>query len=340
MPIIQPGRADVHVNRPLTSVANAYWLNSEDFVWDKVFPIVPVPKQSDLYYNLDPNRDMNRDDLTERAPITESDGTTFDLSTSPFYVRKYSQHMDIADEIRANADDPIDMDMLTTRMLTQKYLLKGETLWATAYFTQSSPGDVWTFDVDGVSSSPTAAGSFDPTSAGNNDVLQWNDASSTPIEDIRRGKRYIKSRTGLAANTLVLQETVYDTLLDHPDIVGRIDRGQTSGAAMANKVTLADLFEVDRVLVMGSTKNSAQKGATPSMGFIGGKNALLMHVAPAPSQWTASAGYVFDWTAAPNRGIRKFRLDLKDADRIEITRYFAFQKVGAELGYFFNGIVA
>lgn len=342
MPIIQPGRADVHVNRPLTSISVAYRLNTDDFVAEKVFPVVPVQKQSDLYFVVDPAGDMFRDDMTERAPATESDGDTFNLSTSPYFARKYSLHHDVPDEIRDNTDAPLDMDRMVTLDLTGKQLLKREVIFNSTYFTQSgAPGTVWTFKVDGVASSPTAAGSFDPTNASNNDVLQWNDASSTPIEDIRRAKRYVKERTGMTPNTLTLSQQVYDTLLDHPDIVARIDRGQTSGAAMANRQTLAQLFEVSQVLVMGGVKNTAAKGtATKAMSFIGGKNALLTYSASAPGLYTASAGYWFDWQNGRARGIRKFRMELKDADRIEITDYICAKIIGADLGYFFSGIVA
>lgn len=338
--IIQPGRADVHVNRPLTNISVAYMLNQDDFVADKVFPLVPVTKQSDLYFSLDDNQDLLRDEMTERAPATESDGMTYNLSTNPYFARKYSIHLDVADEVRDNADDPLNMDQMTTLALTQKAMLRREVLWTSTFFTQTAPGTVWTFEVDGVSSSPTAAASFDPTNASNNDKLQWNDASSTPIEDIRQGKRYVQMRRGIRPNTLVLQQIVYDALLDHPDIVGRIDRGQTTGAAMANRQTLAQLFELDNIYVMGSVKNSANKGATASIGFIGGKNALLCYVAPKPGLWVASAGYQFDWQNGRSRGIRKFRMDLKDADRLEITNYLAPKKIASDLGYFFYGIVA
>jgi len=340
MPIIQPGRADVHVNRPLTSISIAYMLNTDDFVAGKTFPVVPVDKQSDLYYVVDAEREMLRDIMQERAPATESDGMTFKLSTNPYFARKYSLHHDIPDEVRDNADDPLDMDQMTTQALTQSALIRREVLFNTSFFTAGNPGDTWTFDVDGVSSGASTAAAFDPTDNANNQKLQWNDAASTPIEDIRQGKRYVKARTGLRPNVLTLQETVYDTLLDHPDIVGRIDRGQTSGAAMANRVTLAQLFEVDEVLVMGGVKNSAQKGATASIGFIGGKNALLSYRPPAPGRMVASAGYWFDWKNGRARGIRKFRMELKDADRLEYTDYMAPTKIGADLGYFFGAIVA
>ena len=69
---------------------------------------------------------------------------------------------------------------------------------------------------------------------------------------------------------------------DHPDIVGRIDRGQTAGTAIVMRQNLAALFEMQEVLVMDAIYNSAIEGASNSHGFIGGKHALLAYRAPSP----------------------------------------------------------
>ena len=45
-----PTQADVHINVPLTNVSVAYMQSSSSFIADKVFPKVPVNKQSDLYW--------------------------------------------------------------------------------------------------------------------------------------------------------------------------------------------------------------------------------------------------------------------------------------------------
>ena len=47
MPFILPSRGDVHVNRPLTNISIAFLQTQEAFVADRVFPNIPVTKQSD-----------------------------------------------------------------------------------------------------------------------------------------------------------------------------------------------------------------------------------------------------------------------------------------------------
>ena len=48
-----PTRSDVHVNAPLTNVSIAYVQDNNKFISSKVFPLVNVPKQSDLYFTYD-----------------------------------------------------------------------------------------------------------------------------------------------------------------------------------------------------------------------------------------------------------------------------------------------
>jgi len=340
---VQPSRSDVHINQPLSNISLAFLQDASNFVADRVFPNVPVSKQSDAYFTYD-RGNFNRDEMQMRAPGTESEGSGYGVANDTYYAAVRALHRNIPDQVRANADNPINLDREATLFLTHKALINREVNWVARYFPNShAPGDVWTFDVDGAGSA-TAAGSFDPTSAGNNDKVYWDDASSTPIEDVRQGKRFVLEETGFEPNTLTLGRAVYDALLDHPDIIGRLDRGQTSGPARAQRDSLAALFEVDQILVMDAIQNTANEGATNAHSFIGGKNALLTYSAPTPSLMTPSAGYTFGWTGLLGSNtfgmrIKRFRMDALESDRVEIDNAYDHKLVAADLGYYFGGIV-
>jgi hypothetical protein len=77
----QPTQGSVHVNRPLTMISVAYMQDQAEFIADKVFPVVPVDKQSDLYYVYTKN-DWFRDEAKPRAAGTESAGGGYNLSTT------------------------------------------------------------------------------------------------------------------------------------------------------------------------------------------------------------------------------------------------------------------
>lgn len=328
---MQPTPGDVHVNTPLTNISVAYMQNAANFIGTSAFPNIPVQKQSDRYYTFD-RGDFNRDEMQERAPGTESVGGGYNVDSTPtYYCRVYAFHKDVHDQMRANADSALQPDREATQFVSQKAMIKREKVWATAYFQSG----IWATDITGVAATPTG-----------NQELHWNDAASTPIESVRAAKRSVLEATGYEPNKLVLGKPVYDTLLDHPDIIDRLKYGQTAGApAMANRDKLAQLFEVDEIMVSKAIENTAAEGAAEASSFILGKHALLCYAAPSPGLQTPTAGYTFSWTGylgASSEGVRvkNFRMENLESDRIEIQMAFDCKLVGADLGYFWNGIVA
>lgn len=327
-----PTTSDVHVNAVLTTLSVAYRQDQSRFVADRVFPVVSVSKQSDRYFTY--NRgDFNRDEMQLRAPGTESAGAGYRLDNTPtYYCAEYSLHQDVPDEVIENADAVLNPLRDAAEFLTIKSLIKREKAFVANQFAAS----LWTSDFDGVASANSWSGGS---------VLQWNDANSTPIEDIRKAGTTVLERTGFMPNLLVLGKPVYDALIDHPDLVDRIKYGQTPGSpAIVNRQALAALFEVDRVEIMSAIENTAHEGATASHSFIGGKKALLCYAAPNPGLMTPSAGYTFQWSgrSGSNGGtrIRSFRLEQLNATRVEIECYFDQKLIAADLGFFFDTIVS
>lgn len=318
---IQPGRGDVHVNRPLTNISLAFMQDQTKFVADRVFPNVPVAKQSDLYFTYD-RGEFNRDEMQKRAPGAESAGGVYTLGEDNYFAHVWAFHKDVDDQVRGNADAPLNPDMEATEFVTTKALLKREKEWVASYFAPS----IWTTDT-----TPSTL---------------WDVATSTPIEDVRAAKRAVAASTGFEPNIFVAAREVYDTLLDHGDIVGRLDRGQTPGGpAMTNRQQLAALLEVEEVLVMNAIENTAPKGSAATHSFIGGSDdALLAYRAPNPGLMIPSGGYTFSWTGytgATQMGtrIKRMRIDTRNSDRIEIEQAFVQKLVAADLGVFFEDVL-
>ena len=330
MSIIHPGRGDVHVDRPLTQISEAFVQDRGLFVADRVFPILPVDKRSDLFFKFD-RGDFFRDELKRRAPATKAATVGYNLSTDSYSCDVWALAHDISDQIRSNADEPLQLERAATEMLTHKGMIRKDRAWAASYFVASQ----WTTDLAGVDSASPGAGQFG----------RWDRADSTPIEDIREAGDIVQGLTGLRPNKMVLQRQAYSALLDHPDIVGRLDRGQTQGPAVVMRQNLAALFELDEVLVLDGSYNAANEGAADDIQFIGGKHALLVHAARRPGLMTASAGYTFSWAGllgAGNSGqrIKRYRIEERAADRIEIEMAFDHKLVAPDLGVFFENAVS
>jgi hypothetical protein len=343
----QPSRSDVHVDAILTNVSVAFLQNPSAFVASRVFPDVPVLKASDKYFTY-ARANFNRDGMRKRAPATQSAGSGWNMSTDNYSCDVWALHHDIDDQIRANADNPLNLDREATEFLTLQSLIRKEKQFVADYMVDAAPGTTWSFSVDGVASSPTAAASFNPTDESNNQVLHWNDASSNPIEDVALGQQYVLQRTGMKPNKMVLGFPVWNVLKNHPDIIDRIKYSGGVGPsrpAVVTKEAVAALLEIDEVLVMESIENTADEGQTESNSFIGGKHALLVYAAPNPGLMIPSAGYTFSWSGFTGQGgmgtrMKRFRMEPESADRVEIEVAFDMKQVSIDLGYFFGAIVA
>lgn len=326
-----PLKSDVHVDKPLTNISIAYLQNATDFVASRVFPAVPVDKQSDKYFTFDRSY-FWRDEMKKRALSTESAGGGYDLSTGSYSCDLWALHRDIDDQIRANYDSPLDPDREAVEYLTQQRLIRQDKQFVTDYMTAS----VWSKDVTGVSTGETAGTS----------VRQWNDNNSTPIEDIEYYRNYMKQLTGFFPNKLVMGYEVWSKLKNHPDIIDRIKYGQTPGRpAMTTKQAIAELMEVDEIVIAQAVENTGAEGGTASYSYIVGKLALLVYAAPRPGLMTPSGGYIFTWSGLLGAGtmaqrIARYRADLIKSDRLEIETAFDMKCVSADLGVLFSALVA
>lgn len=318
----QPNSAQVHVNRPLTNISVAYVQDANQFIHRRAFPMVNVANKSDDYFIFTKSFWL-RTEAKKRAPSTESAGSGFDLTTSNYNCERYAVHQDLDDMILANQDAPLDLYRAATEFVTEQILLKAELDWQSAFFAAS----VWTGSTSGSDITPSTL---------------WDDAASTPIEDIKAQKIAIQEKTGKTPNKLVLGPEVWNKLSDHPDLIDRIKHTQKG---VLTRDLAAQLFEVDEVLVPAATRNTAGENATASMDFVFGKNALLVYAAPNPGLMTVSGGYVFNWTgylgaAAGGVQVSRIRADLLKSDRIEGEAAYAMKVVAADVGAFFSAAVS
>jgi hypothetical protein len=323
----QPTSNQVHVDAILTNISVAYMQRADNFIADKVFPVVPVDKQSDKYFKYTKN-DWLRDEAQVRADGTESVGSGYNITTDTYYADVYAIHKDVGDQTRANADAPINVDREAAEFVTHRLMLRREIQFVSDFMADG----VWGTSASGVASGPST-----------DEFIQWsNYTTSDPISNIEDGKEEILSVTGLEANTLVLSYEAFRILKHHPDLVDRIK--YTSSQTITEDM-LARMFDIDRVLVSRSIKATNNEGATEAYAFTQGKSACLLHVAPQPGLLTPSAGYTFQWTGVSGGlgqtiGTSSFRLESLRATRIESELAFDNKVVGADLGYFFKDCVA
>ena len=322
-----PTQSDLHVNVPLTNVSVAYLQNSNAYIADKVFPRVPVDKQSNLYTKYTKS-DWRRTDAQKRAPGTESPGVGWKVEHGQYFAQVYAVHKDIDDQTRANADSNFNLERESTEFVTNQLLLKRDIDWNARFFNSG----VWATE-----------------RAGGTDFTPWSDAASDPIGDVSQWQIDFRRLTGFKANKMVIGAEVMKALKNHPDIIDRIKYTQRG---IVTEDLIATLFDVDQLYVSYATlANTPQLNDGPSQDagatydFItNSKAALLCYSTSTPSLLTPTAGYTFTWNgylAGNSQGIRikRFRMEPIASDRVEAEMTYDMHVVADDMGAWISAAV-
>jgi hypothetical protein len=326
---MNPTPSDIYYQPLLTQISLGFVQNSQEFIADQVFPNIPVDAQGGAYRTFD-RADWLRSEAQLRAPGAESAGGGWRQSTDTFFAQVYAFHKDNDDQTLATWNNTAaqgdSMDIAATRYVTRQMLLKREATFVSKYFA----GGVWTTDQTGA------------TTVATNQFIQWDLANSTPINDVRNQRLAMGELTGFQPNVLVLGPRVFEVLVNHTQILSRI---QYTQAAFGSEELLARAFGVDRVLVPHPVQNTAKEGLTASYSFMYPRAALLVYAAPAPEIDMPSAGYTFSWrgyTGMNDMGarIKRFRLERNAVTRIEAEMAFDMKVVSTELGKYFATAVS
>ncbi len=326
MPMLTPSA--VHLDQPLTNLTIAYVQDQANFIADKVFPVVGVDRQSDKYYEYD-RANMNRTgDVAKLAPRTEVNRIGQTVSNSSYYADVYGLGMDFDEQTLANEDAALDIRASGAQTLVNRLMIHREEQFADTFFKAG----VW-----GTDSTPTNL---------------WSDyTNSTPIKDVTNARRTMQLKSGgFKPNTMVVGKEVRDVLINHPDILARLNGGATvNNTAMITDAKLAEIFEVENFYVMEAVKNTSVEGVAESNAFIGADHALLVHGPRNAGLMTPAAGLTFAWNNIPganNLGIsvESFSDDalkrMQVAEHIQVKMAYDMKVTGADLGYLFEQVIA
>lgn len=324
-----------HIDRALTNFSVAYQQNATNFIADKIFPIIKVTKQSDVYFEYS-KADSFRDEVKQRAQGSESAGFDFNITErDPYFCKKYALHYDITQEERVNFDAPLDLDRDTVTLLTNKMLLNREINFKNKFFKTAT----WGKDITGVASAP-----------GVNQVQKWSSPTSSPVADINAQMLAMAQATGEKPNFAIMSPDVLYALKQHEEIMDRIKYTQRGVITLE---LIAQLFELEAIYIpwgvvnvgpVGKDFDDAQSGE--STGFIYSGSMLLGHRTKTPSLKAPSAGYIFAWTGlegASAYGSRIVRLPMDHlglgTERIEAEMAYDQKLICKDMGTFFTNLV-
>lgn len=313
-----PQFGTLHVNRFLTEFSVRY--NNADYVAEKLFPVVTVKKESDLYVVYDKGTMFELVE-TLRADGAESGQLDWDFSTASYLCQQRALKDIVTLRARANADKPLDLDVQTLQ------------------FVQNAVGLREEYDAAAVATNPANyAGSNTTALSG---TSQWNNTASTPLQDIQAAQAAIFTASRQYANLILLPYQVALALAYNSQILELVKythdnllinlEGADAKAALLPKFLLGM-----EVVIAGAAYNSANPGQNPSLSDIWGTNVILAHVEKAPSLRSICYGKTF----RTEKYVRKWFDNEREGDWIEANDiYDGANLVAADAGYLMQTVI-
>lgn len=273
-------------NAYLSNMCMAYFQQGE-YAARELFPVCPVGLSSSYYYIFSKG-DLARDNV-QRKPAFGHVAPAIMGQTDGTYACKVDQVLVGIDKIsaldytRSGAPGSADPRRAKVKFVAEQMNLHQDLLFAENFFKAG----VWKNEWEGAATANAAAKKF----------LKFDDSSCDPvglfdglINEVRRvGRR--------KPNKLALGVDVFAKLKLNHFIMERIKyTGTTANPAIVTEQVLAQLFGVEKVVVLDSTYNDAPVGTDENMKYIcDSKSALLCYTTDTPQIDEPSAGYIFAW---------------------------------------------
>lgn len=330
MPLPTP--SDVHVNRPLTGMSVAYMQSLTKFQADNLAPIMTSEKKSDLYFKLTKDY-WFRDVMRQRGVGAPAIRAGYGVETDSFLCDLWAVGKPIDDQVRANEDTPLNSDRNAMQFITRLERLNREKVFKSTCWGTGK----WATDITG----NTSASAITASST----LKQWDQSTSTPIDDVAVMMTVMEKLTGFTPNVLAIGAEVWERLKINAQILDRI----TGGASNTNpaKVTpqlVAQLFEIEELVILRAVENTAAENATFAGEYVFGKQGLFMFRDRTEGIETATACRTITWRQyAGNRNgtrILKWRDESIHSDIVEIESAYVPKIIAADLGIFISSLVA
>lgn len=298
----------------LTAIAVMY--RNKDMIADQVMPRVPVGKQDFKYlkHALADGFTIPDTKVGRTSPPTRVEFTATETSAS---CLDYGLDDSVPQADIENAPPNYDPLGKATEFVTNLIELDREKRVATLAFDTNQYGS---------SNKSTLSG-----------TSQWSDyTNANPVDAILAALDVMVMR----ANIMVIGQAVWTKLRQHPKVLASL-YGSASTRGVALRQDLADVLELQQLLVGQSWVNSAKKGQTATLGRVWGKHCALIY---RDSLATAERGTSWGFTAQFGSRIAGSFED-KDAGMRGGTRVRAGESVkevvsANDLGYLFINAVA
>lgn len=300
-----PLKSQLHVNQLLSNVSVQY--RNEEYIADKLFPTIPVSKDTDLYRVYDRNFKVPE---TKRAPKGVAREMGFEFSTSSYALAQHALKDYVGvDEEQNNDQGSLEVD--TTESLTDAIYRRRE-LDVAALFTTTN----WSLNVS------LAAGA----------AFSSNTMTTDPVAVYDTGASVIIANSGKTPNFGYMPRAVFVQVKNHVAVLDRVKYTSSE----VSKAMIQALIGIGELHVAVAIQDTAAEGIAPSMSpFFSGNSFIGWKPDGGGGLKVPSCGYMFE-SSKPRT--RSWFDEERNAKAIEVEVKYQPKVVASLTGYLINGL--
>lgn len=280
-----------------------YNLGSANYIATQALPVFNTPIKAGSFTA------MNRENILRTPSIYRAAGGNYNRDEIQgedytFSCQEYGREELVDDGQRRMYASDFDAELIAAQV-GQGVLMRAQELRAAALLFNTT-----TFPLSGTTG-------YDYSSS-----APWTTTSSDVMSQINVAKGYIRGNVGMEANTIIMNATNLDRLLNNDDMLGRFAYSQTAymSALVANVGALLGL----NVLIGNAYYNTANLGIAYSGSAIWSNLYVMVAVVPqSASLAEPGLGRTFVWTAdsPSNTVVETYRDETRRADVVRVRHH-------------------
>lgn len=252
-------------------------MNRAGFVSHRVYPIVEVASQSGNFGKIPIEQLLQQRD-TKRGPGSGYARGEFTFETATYACQEHGAEEPVDDREAKMYMKYFDAEQVAALRAYSAVLVNAEQRVADAVFNATT----YASNTTGITN-------------------EWDDsANAVPLTDVEAAVQAVYDASGLWANALIINRKVFRNLRNCDQVIDRINSAGAGSPSKASDVTeamLSAVFDLEHIIVAGSSKNSATEGQAASPAQIwSDEYAMVCRVATSDDFKEPCIGRTFHWS--------------------------------------------
>jgi hypothetical protein len=293
--------------------------NINGFIWDQLMPTFDVGRASGNFGRI-PIEQLLQNRDTERAPGSGYARGKWNFEPDFYATREHGAEEPVDDNEAAMYDDYFDAEVVSALRARSAVLMNAERRVISKVLS--------------ISNTDTAA-------------VKWDlPGTAKPIDDIEAAVLAIYDASGLWPDTLCMSRKTFRLLRNVEQILDRIASSGAGSPTKATDVTasmLAQVFDIPKIVIAGSTENTANMGQSGVFGQIWDESKVFIGRTASSNDFREPCiGRTFHWNGDGSQiagTVESYRDETVRADIIRVRHQVDEKLLYEEAGFILTDIV-